>query len=155
VATPELADALRRAPIDGVEVVCAPTPELDRVIDSLLEHFTGDGAEPQLSYLEGDVTVDGTEAMFRAAARLYRTKPWDVIASDSHLIGITSEPLGLRDAVISVIGQSGKAVGSALRHNPKMQLFCVTTPRSPRPVSHATWIRALALGLALKLAQNP
>jgi hypothetical protein len=114
VATQELADALRRAPIDGVEVVCAPTPELDRVIDSLLGHFAGDGAEPQLSYLEGDVTADGTAAMFRAAARLYRTKPWDVIASDNYLIGITSESLGLRDAAISVIGQSGKVHGFAL-----------------------------------------
>jgi hypothetical protein len=94
--------------------VCAPTPELDRVIDSLLEHFAGDGAEPQLSYLEGDATADGTAAMFRAAARLYRTKPWDVIASDNHLIGITSESLGLRDAAISVIGQAGKVYGFAL-----------------------------------------
>src|SRR5262249_56536897 len=34
VATPELAEALRHASLDGVEVVCAPTPELDRAIDS-------------------------------------------------------------------------------------------------------------------------
>lgn len=39
VASPELADALRRASLDGVEVVCAPTPELDGAVDSLLEHL--------------------------------------------------------------------------------------------------------------------
>jgi hypothetical protein len=114
VATSELAEALRRGPIDGVEIVCAPTPELDRVIDSLLEHFAGDGAERQLSYLEGDVTAEAAAAMFRAAARLYRTKPWHVIPSDNHLIGVTSESLGLRDAVVSVIGQAGKVHGFAL-----------------------------------------
>jgi hypothetical protein len=114
VAAPELAEALHRASIDGVEVVCAPTPELDRAIDSLFAHFASEDQEPDLNYVRGDVTAERTAAMFRAAARLYRTRPWDVIPSDNHLIAITSESLGLRDAAISVIGQAGKVHGFAL-----------------------------------------
>jgi hypothetical protein len=114
VATPELAEALRRASIDGVDIVCAPTPELDRAIDSLLDHVVGDDEEPDLNYLGGDVPAEGVAGMFRAAARLHRMRPWKVISSDNHLIGVTSEPLGLRDAVISVIGQAGKIHGFAL-----------------------------------------
>jgi hypothetical protein len=114
VATPELAEALHRASIDGVDVVCAPTPELDRAVDSLFEHFASEDQEPDLNYVRGDVTAERTAAMFRAAARLYRTRPWNVIPSDNHLISITSESLGLRDAAISVIGQAGKVHGFAL-----------------------------------------
>ena len=55
--------------------------------------------------------------MFRSAARLYRARPWDVIPSDNSLIGVTSEPLGLHDAVVSVIGQAGKVHGFVLFAN--------------------------------------
>jgi hypothetical protein len=114
VATQELADALRRESIDGVEVVCGPTPEFDRAISALLDHLGGDDEEPELRYLRGNATPEGTAAMFRAAARLYRAKPWDVVPSDHSLIGVTSGPLRLRDAVVSVIGQAGLVRGFAL-----------------------------------------
>jgi hypothetical protein len=54
VASPELADALRRESIDGIEVVCAPTPELDRAIESLIERVAPSDEEPELHYLGGD-----------------------------------------------------------------------------------------------------
>ena len=114
VATPALAEVLRRDSIEGVEVVCAPTPELDRAIDALLEQLAGAEEERDPRYLRGDATAEGTAAMFRAAARLYRTSPWNVIAHDNHLIGVTSESLGLRDAVVSVIGQAGQVRGFVL-----------------------------------------
>jgi hypothetical protein len=57
------------------------------------------------------VTAEGTAAMFRATAWLYRTRPWDVVPSDNSLIGVTSEALELRDAVVSVIGQAGQVHG--------------------------------------------
>lgn len=114
VATPDLAEALRRESIDGVEIVCAPTPELDRAIDSLLGHLAEDDGEPDLQYLRADVTAEGTAAMFRAAALLYRTRPWDVVPSDNSLIGVTSASLGLHDAAISVIGQAGMIHGFVL-----------------------------------------
>src|SRR4051812_32775017 len=114
VASPELADALRRASLDGVEVVCAPTPELDGAVDSLLEHLVPGDEPPDLRYLGSGVTPEGAAAMFRAGARLYRVKPWEVVPSDQTLIGITCEPLELRDAVVSVIGQAGKVHGFVL-----------------------------------------
>ena len=114
VASQELADALRREPIDGLDVVCAPTPELDQVIDSLIEHMASEDEAPDLQYLGADATVEGTAAMFRATARLYRAKPWDIVPHDNSLIGVTSERLGLRDAVVSVIGQAGKVHGFVL-----------------------------------------
>lgn len=114
VASPELADALRRAALDGVEVVCAPTPELDRAADSLLDRLAPDGEPPDLRYLRADVTADGAAAMFRATARLYRVKPWEVVPSDQTLIGISCAPLKLRDAVVSVIGQAGMVHGFVL-----------------------------------------
>jgi hypothetical protein len=52
--------------------------------------------------------------MFRAAARLHGVKPWKIVPRDDTLLGITSEPLGLRDAVVSVIGQAGQAYGFVL-----------------------------------------
>lgn len=113
VATPELAEALR-ASIDGVEIVCAPTPELDRAIDSLREHLARNDEGSDLHYLRADVTAEGTAAMFRAAARLYEARPWEVIPADNRLIGVTSESLGLRDVVVSVIGQGGKVNGFVL-----------------------------------------
>jgi hypothetical protein len=48
------------------------------------------------------------------AARLYETRPWEIVASDDSLIGITSESLGLRDAVVSVVGQAGLVYGFLL-----------------------------------------
>jgi hypothetical protein len=113
-ASPELADALRREALDGVDVVCAPTPELDRAAASLVERLAPDDEERELRYLGADATVEGTAAMFRAAARLYDAKPWDIVPSDNHLLGITSEQLGLRDAVVSVIGQAGEVHGFVL-----------------------------------------
>jgi hypothetical protein len=111
VASPELADVLRREPLEGVEVVCAPTPEVDRAIASLIERLAPSDEEQELRYLGGDATVEGAAALFRAAARLYVLKPWEIVLSDSDLIGVTSERLGLRDAVVSVIGQAGKIHG--------------------------------------------
>jgi uncharacterized protein DUF6930 len=128
VASPELADALRRSALDGIEVVCAPTPELDLAIDSLLERLAPDGEEPDLHYLRADVTTNGAAAMFRAAARLYRVKPWEVVTSDQTLIGITCESLELRDAVVSVIGQAGQVHGFVLfASRDDQERFCEVT----------------------------
>lgn len=114
VASPELADVLRREALDGVDVVCAPTPQADRAIASLIERLAPSDEELELRYLGADATVDGTAAMFRATARLYAMKPWEIVPSDNDLFGITSERLGLRDAVVSIIGQAGKVHGFVL-----------------------------------------
>lgn len=109
VASPELAAALRGNGL-ALEIVCAPTPELDDVIASMREHLD-DGTETEQSYLDSDVGPDAVAAFFRAAAALYRVKPWQVVPDDTSILALTIEKLGIEDAVVSVIGQLGQSHG--------------------------------------------
>jgi hypothetical protein len=109
VASPELADALRGTR-PALEIVCAPTPELDDVIASMRQHLDGD-AETEQSYLDSDVGPDAVGAFFRAAAALYRAKPWKVVPDDTSILALTIEKLGVENAVVSVIGQMGRSHG--------------------------------------------
>jgi hypothetical protein len=109
VASPELADALRGTR-PQLEIVCAPTPELDDVIASMRQHLDGD-AETEQSYLDSDVGPDAVGAFFRAAAALYRAKPWKVVPDDTSILALTIEKLGVENAVVSVIGQMGRSHG--------------------------------------------
>ena len=109
VASPELANALRtRGAAPGI--VCAPTPELDDVVASMRQHLDGD-AKTEQSYLGSDVGPDAVGAFFRAAAALYRAKPWKAVPDDTSILSLTIEKLGIRDAVVSVIGQMGESHG--------------------------------------------
>jgi hypothetical protein len=73
VASPELAEALR-AGSSGVEVVCAPTPEIDALFAAMRERM-GEDAEAEQSYLSPDVDPRAIAAFFRAAAALFRAEP--------------------------------------------------------------------------------
>ncbi len=112
VASPELADTLR-AGHPGVEVVCAPTPELDEMLALMREKMGEDGATEQ-SYLSPDIGPEAVASFFSAAAGLFRAKPWKVVPSDQSLFSVTIEELGLRDAAMSVIGQMGQSLGLVL-----------------------------------------
>ena len=92
------------------EIVCAPTPELDDVVASMRQHLDGD-AKTEQSYLGSDVGPDAVGAFFRAAAALYRAKPWKAVPDDTSILSLTIEKLGIRDAVVSVIGQMGESHG--------------------------------------------
>lgn len=107
VASPELAEALRGGH-PGLEVVCAPTPEIDAVAAAMRGKMKEDAATEQ-SYLSREVGPDAVGAFFRAAAALFRAKPWKVVPSDQSLISVTIEQLGVRDAAMSVIGQMGQS----------------------------------------------
>lgn len=110
VASPELATALRDGLSREVEVVTAPTPELDEALASLREHMrVGGDAEP--SFLDGGASPDAVASFFRAAARLYRAKPWKVVPADQNVIGVTIPALGIEGGVISIIGQMGQSFG--------------------------------------------
>jgi hypothetical protein len=109
VASPELAAALR-AEHRKIEIVLAPTPELDAVVAALSEHLEGD-ADLQQSYLTPEVGPEAVASFFRAAAGLFRAQPWKVVPSDQDLFSITIEGLGLFDAAVSVVGQMGKSHG--------------------------------------------
>ncbi len=109
VASPELARALREALPPAVELVCAPTPEVDGMLGSMREHMGehGTGAEP--SYLAPDIGPAAVASFFRAAAGLFRARPWEAVPDDESVLSVTIESLGLRDAAMIVIGQLGES----------------------------------------------
>lgn len=112
VASPELASVLR-AGCPELETRCAPTPELDALAGLLHEKLAQQPLHEQ-SYLAGGVEVSAMEALFDATADLYDAAPWQTITSDQHLLSITSEELGLKHAVLSIVGQLGKNRGLVL-----------------------------------------
>jgi len=109
VASPELAEALR-AGHAGIEVVCAPTPEIDAVLAAMREQINED-AETEQSYLSPELGPEAIAAFFHAAAELFRSKPWKTVPSDQSLFSVTIEKLGVKDAALSVIGQMGQSLG--------------------------------------------
>jgi hypothetical protein len=109
VASLELADALR-ASHPALDVVCAPTPEIDDAISSMREMMDERGDAEQ-TYLGPDIDEDAVASFFRAAAGLFRAKPWQVVPDDESLFSVTIESLDMRDAVMSVIGQMGQSHG--------------------------------------------
>ncbi len=112
VASAELADALR-AGHPGLSVVCAPTPELDAMLALLREKMTEYGATEQ-SYLSTEITPEAMGSFFKAAAALFRSKPWKLVPDDQCLFSVTIEQLGVRDAAMSIIGQMGQSFGLIL-----------------------------------------
>jgi hypothetical protein len=111
VASPELAKILRQAFGSEIEVICAPTLEFDLIMTAMLE-YTGQ-TTPQ-SYLSSGVNADAMERLFRAAARLYRSKPWLVVPFAEDPISITIPAFGIKNAAISVIGQMNQDFGFLL-----------------------------------------
>jgi len=112
VASPELAEALRAGQPD-LEVVCGPTPEIDAVFAAMRERMNDD-AETEQSYLSPDVGPGAVGAFFRAAAALFRAKPWKTVPSDQSLFAVSIETLGVTDAALSVIGLMGQSLGLIL-----------------------------------------
>lgn len=112
VASLALADALR-AGHPSIEFVCAPTPELDEVFASMEEAMKR-ASEAEQSYLSPEVGPDAVASFFRAAAVLFRANPWKRVPSDESLFSVGIETLGLRDAVLLVIGQMGESFGVLL-----------------------------------------
>lgn len=109
VAAPDLAKVLRSA-YPEIEVVCAPTPEIDDVLATLREKLEED-AEVDQSYLSPEIGPDAVASFFRAAAGAFRAEPWKVVPSDQALFSVTIEKLGVREAAMSVIGQMGQSLG--------------------------------------------
>lgn len=112
VASPELAETLR-AGCPSIDIVRAPTPELDEIVAMLAEQL-GEGDEAAPSYLSPELGPDAIASLFRAAAGLFRAQPWKHVPSDQSVLSVTIEKLALRDAVLSVIGQMGQSLGIVL-----------------------------------------
>jgi hypothetical protein len=112
VASAELADALRSGHPE-LDVVCAPTPEIDEMLAEMRHKMDVDGTnEP--TYLVSEITPDAMASFFEAAAALFRAQPWNRIPGDESLLSVTIEQFGIRDAALSVIGQLGQSFGFIL-----------------------------------------
>jgi hypothetical protein len=113
VASPALAAALRDALPPAIELVCSPTPEVDHFVATMRENMLiDDGAEP--SYLPPATEPEAVASMFRAAARLYRAKPWSLLPSGENLVFVTIESLGVGEAPLTILGRLGQALGFVL-----------------------------------------
>ncbi|MBK8213871.1 MAG: hypothetical protein IPK71_08980 [Myxococcales bacterium] len=110
VASPALAEVLR-AGWPAIDVVCEATPEIDMTFSKMRDSL----AETERpTYLTPGLDADAMAALFRAAARLYRAKPWKVVPNDQCLFSIRIDGLGVHDAVLSIVGQLGESLGFLL-----------------------------------------
>jgi hypothetical protein len=66
------------------------------------------------SYLLSGAGEETIASFCRAAARLYREKPWLVVPDAEDLIAVSIDEIGLSDAVLSVFGQDQQSFGISL-----------------------------------------
>ena len=109
VASPEIAEALRAALGDTLDIVCAPTPEIDNIFASMLERMNEESGTQ--TYLTPGISKGAMAGFFRAAAELFRAKPWTIVPDDTSLLSITIDAFEVGDGVISTIGQAGESHG--------------------------------------------
>jgi hypothetical protein len=111
VATTELAAALRGADL-ATDVIVRPTPEVDHVFESFLEHAARTDSGPE-SYLAPGIDTATIEKLFAASARLYQAQPWAHIPGDA-CIGVDCEALEIKNGLLAVVGQMGQSFGFAI-----------------------------------------
>ena len=113
VATSGLAESVRRAVASDIEIVVAPTPELDEVLEAM-KHAPPTDDAPDESYLEeGRVSAETIADLFRAAERVYRMAPWKTM-DEQQLVRVDVPGFGVSGACLSVIGGAGESFGLIL-----------------------------------------
>ena len=111
VADRVLAAELRSA-LPDIEVMVAPTSELDAVLEHMIRSMPqGDDEE---SYLEdGRVSPELVARLFRAAELVWRLAPWK-IALDGQVLRVDIPQLDVNGACLSIIGNLGESFGLLL-----------------------------------------
>ena len=112
VASRKLADALRAA-FPTLEIVVAPTPEIDAVVEHFAEAMAGSG-EDGPGWLAGGLPPDAVGAFFDAMAALWRGAPWDAVPADVPTFRVGIEAFGVRGAIAVVMGQMRESFGVLL-----------------------------------------
>jgi hypothetical protein len=93
---------LLRAGLGGeVEILVAPTPEIDQVIRQFIDDVNP-GVKP---------TYFGHRLSPAIVERLFRAAPWNIIGGEEHLLLLDAPQFGLIGASISVIGALGEHYG--------------------------------------------
>ncbi|HUG72952.1 MAG TPA: hypothetical protein VMK82_05965 [Steroidobacteraceae bacterium] len=145
VASPELATVLREAH-PRLDIVCAPTPELDEMLAQMCATMGSEGTQQQ-SYLSAGIEPGMVASFFQAAAELFRSQPWKIVPGDQSLIEVSIEALELRHAVICVIGQMGESFGLLLFPGvPEFDAYLeAAAAENPGPGPHSKWPRFFSL----------
>ncbi len=109
VADHALAAEVREAVSEEIPVTVAPTPELDELLELMVESMPeGDDEE---SYLEGGrIPPEAVASLFTAAQTLYILTPWKV-ATDDRVLRMDIPALGVEGACVSIIGNLGQSLG--------------------------------------------
>ena len=94
-----------------VDIVRGPTPELNRILEAMLESeaLAESGLPP--SYLPHEaITPEMMRNLFESARSLYQMSPWKVM-DDSQVLRLDIPDLDVEAACLSVIGALGEALG--------------------------------------------
>lgn len=111
VASAELAETLR-AGHPTIDIVCGPTPEIDELVADMNETMADELGSEQ-SFLAGGASLDAMASFFRAAAALYRAKPWKLVPP-GEVVSVTVDSHDTRGAALTVMGHLGESFGFLL-----------------------------------------
>ncbi|HVV86524.1 MAG TPA: hypothetical protein VHE35_25880, partial [Kofleriaceae bacterium] len=112
VASPDLAEVVRRSH-PAIDVVCAPTPELDDFVAEIRARAAAeDRGTP--SYLAGGVPPAQLASFFAAAAAMFRARPWAAMSDAEGVLLVSVPARGIEGQVLSVFGLAGESPGLAL-----------------------------------------
>jgi len=123
VADAERAAEVRAIVGDGIPIRVAPTPELNEVLESMIEAMPSDSDEEPSYFGGGRIPEVAVAELFGAAEYLYRVAPWRV-ATDDQVMRVDISDLGIEGACLSIIGALGESLGS-----------CSFPPLGPTPPS--------------------
>ena len=114
-STIRVADAATAAEVRAevgraIPVTVAPTPELDELLQHMIETLPPSEDDEPSYFADGHVSVAAVEKLFAAGRGLFQVKPW-VVANDTQVIRMDIPALGVEGACLSVIGQLGESRG--------------------------------------------
>jgi len=94
-----------------IEVIVAPTPELDALFEEVAADLGGAEGDEEPSYLEGGrVSPEVVADLFAAARALYAMAPWKQL-DDDQTLRLDIPVLGVEGACVSIIGALGQSHG--------------------------------------------
>ncbi|HEU4410145.1 MAG TPA: hypothetical protein VFS43_33125 [Polyangiaceae bacterium] len=110
-----LVSAIAEALGPEVRVRVGPTPEIDALVDQLVNRLDLEGPLPDADpWVDDGLDPDEVRGFFAAAADLYRAAPWQAVPDDATLFAVDAPSLGLAGACLSVVGGAGIDFGFLL-----------------------------------------
>ena len=116
VARDDLAQVLRHELSPAIQVVCAPTPEFDVLLEGMGEFMRQQQRETP-GALSSDITPEVMGGFFAAAATMYRAKPWTILPADVPIL-VDVDSLSLQGATLIVMGHGNQEFGFLLFASP-------------------------------------